>query len=465
MKHSILFSAFILSAITFASCNSSSSPSAASKASGGTRSPDSALTAEWAGTYGGAQGTVMTLAIDGKAYIGYLSSDENIDMDSSWSYTTDTLHVICKSFGYEIFADTEVRDDDILLFMSEDPSWNPEPFVKISSAATVFSKDHYLAMMEDIDFNIEGLPTHDRTKWNPSSSYETVVIGGLEFRIPGYYKATESGDHSITYGVKDENNALTLITIRVIGNALSGEDFRKVKYGFPDLFMKNMGAKNHRIMDAKNCIIAGQQARLFTFYTETENYGQNHIRVACINNVKSGHCISVSIMQSLDSLHDFINDYDKIIEAAVLVADSKNTDQEHQEWNQQPVSLENDIDFGLIDRTQEYSHSKYKQRYLVDTDRQIMVFYDYSVGKWNIKIKNVKTYRYTVDGDKLILIDSGGSSEMHYFKKITSDAYTYYSGDRKLNTYKAVDPADPVETLTKNWDDPDSLKKKRLTPE
>ena len=448
MKYSVLFSVFILSAITLVSCNSSSSPSATSKTSEETKSSDSALNAEWTGTYGGAQGTVMTLASDGKAYIGYLSSDDNIDMDSSWFYTTDTLHVVCKSFGYEIFADTEVRDDDILLFKSEDPGWNPEPFVKISSAATVFSKDHYLAMMEDFDFHIEGLPTHDRTKWNPSSSYETTVIGGLEFRIPEYYKTTESGDQSITYGVKDENNALTLITIRIIGDALSDEDFRKVKYGFPDLFMKNMRAEGHRIMDAKNCIIAGQQARLFTFYADTENYGQNHIRVACINNTKDGHCISVSIMQSLDSLHDFINDYDKIIETAALVADSKTADQEHQEGIQQPVSLENDIDFGLIERKHEYSHSRTGQNYLVDTDRQVMVSYHYYVGKRHVKISDVKTYRYTVDGDKLILIDSGGSNEMHYFKKITSNAYAYYRGDRELNTYKAVDHAGPVETLT-----------------
>ena len=463
MKYSVLFSVFILSAITLVSCNSSSSPSATSKTSEETKSSDSALNAEWTGTYGGAQGTVMTLASDGKAYIGYLSSDDNIDMDSSWFYTTDTLHVVCKSFGYEIFADTEVRDDDILLFKSEDPGWNPEPFVKISSAATVFSKDHYLAMMEDFDFHIEGLPTHDRTKWNPSSSYETTVIGGLEFRIPEYYKTTESGDQSITYGVKDENNALTLITIRIIGDALSDEDFRKVKYGFPDLFMKNMRAEGHRIMDAKNCIIAGQQARLFTFYADTENYGQNHIRVACINNTKDGHCISVSIMQSLDSLHDFINDYDKIIETIVLTGDSESAGQEHLEENLRPVSLENDIDFGLVEQKQSYSRSR--ERYLVDTDHQVMVYYHSFVGKRHVKISNVTTYRYTVDGDKLILIEPNGSNEMHYFKKITSDAYTYYIGDRKLTTYKAVDPAGPVETLTENWTEPDSLKKKKLTPE
>ena len=288
-------------------------------ACGRSSAPSPVLPEEWAGTYGGAQGTVMTLVHDGTARIGHAAADEDIDMDSSWDLTDDVINVHCKARGYDISADTRLQSDGILLFKSADPAWDPEPFLKISSETTAFSKDDYLAMMEDIDFNIEGLPSHDSTGWD-ASSYSTAVVGGITFHVPSYYQLQKSSDSSISYVVMDEDEVPVLFVISISGDAFSDEDFRKAKYDLPNSFMKELGANGHRIMDAGNCRIAGFQSRRFTFYADTEEYGENHVRAAIINNTESGKCVSVCLLQNLDSLHDYFDDFSTTLETAFPVS-------------------------------------------------------------------------------------------------------------------------------------------------
>ena len=139
---------------------------------------------EWAGTYAGAHGTVMTLAGNGTARIGLASSDENIDTDSSWELSDDMISVHCKAYGYDISASTRLQSDGVLLFKSPEPAWDPEPFLRISEASTALSKDDYLAMIEDVDFSIEGVPSHESTGWD-ASSYTTAVVGGMAKHVDG----------------------------------------------------------------------------------------------------------------------------------------------------------------------------------------------------------------------------------------------------------------------------------------
>ena len=275
----------------------------------------SALPEEWAGTYAGAQGTVMTLVSDGTARIGHAAADENIDMDSSWGFSDGVISVHCKARGYDVSASTRLQSGGILLFRSAEPAWDPEPFLRISSETTVFSKDDYLAMTEDIDFNIEGLPSHDSTSWD-ASSYSTAVVGGITFHVPAYYQLQQSSDASMSYVVMDEDEIPVLLVISTWGDAFSDEDFRKAKYGLQNDFMKELGVNGHRIMDAGNCEIAGFQSRLFTFYADTEKNGENHVRAAIINNTESRKCVSVCLLQNLDSLHDYFDDFKTTIETA-----------------------------------------------------------------------------------------------------------------------------------------------------
>ena len=284
-------------------------------ACGSSPAPSSGLPEEWSGMYAGAQGTVMTLVSDGTARIGHASSAETIDMDSSWDFADDVITVHCKAYGYDISSNTGLQSDGILLFKSTEPTWDPEPFLKISSETAVLSKDDYLAMMEDIDFNIEGLPSHDSTGWD-ASSYSTAVVGGIAFHVPSYYQLQKSSDSSISYVVMDEDEVPVLFVISISGDAFSDEDFRKAKYDLPNSFMKELGANGHRIMDAGNCRIAGFQSRRFTFYADTEEYGENHVRAAIINNTESGKCVSVCLLQNLDSLHDYFDDFNTTIETA-----------------------------------------------------------------------------------------------------------------------------------------------------
>ena len=307
MKYRNLF-LFMLLFTILAACGSSSAPSLV-------------LPEEWTGTYAGAQGTVMTLVSNGTARIDHAASDEDIDKDSSWDLTDDVINVHCKARGYDISADTRLQSDGILLFKSAEPAWDPEPFLKISSETAVFSKDDYLAMMEDIDFNIEGLPSHDSTGWD-ASSYSTAVVGGITFHVPAYYQLQESSDSSMSYVVMDEDEVPVLFVISISGGAFSDEDFRKAKYDLPNSFMKELGANGHRIMDAGNCRIAGFQARRFTFYADTEEYGENHVRAAVINNTESGKCVTVCLLQNLDSLHDYFDDFNTTIETADPVSGS-----------------------------------------------------------------------------------------------------------------------------------------------
>ena len=270
---------------------------------------------EWAGTYAGAHGTVMTLASDGKARIGHAASDENVDTDSSWALSDDTITVHCKAGGYDISANTRLQSDGILLFKSEEPTWDPEPFLRISEASTVLSKDDHLAILEDIDFNIEGVPSHESTGWD-ASSYTTAAVGGIEFHVPEYYQLQSSSDSSMSYAFKDKDGVVVLFNISITGSALSDEDFRKEKYRIQNDFMKELGVNGHRIMDAGNCRIAGFQSRLFTFFADTAQDGQNHVRTAFINNTQSGKCVSVCLLQNLDSLYDYVEDFNTIIETA-----------------------------------------------------------------------------------------------------------------------------------------------------
>ena len=290
-------------------------------ACGSSSAPSSVLPEEWTGTYAGAQGTVMTLVSDGTARIGHAAADEDIDMDSSWDLTDDVINVHCKARGYDISANTRLQSDGILLFKSSEPAWDPEPFLKISSETAVFSKDDYLAMMEDIDFNIEGLPSHDSTGWD-ASSYSTAVVGGITFHIPSYYQLQESTDSSMSYVVMDEDEVPVLFIIRISGDAFSDDDFRKAKYSLSNDFMKALGVNGHRIMDAGNCRIAGFQARRSTFYADTEEYGENHVRAAIINSTESGKCVTVCLLQNLDSLHDYFDDFNTTLETAAPVSGS-----------------------------------------------------------------------------------------------------------------------------------------------
>ena len=99
-------------------------------------------------------------------------------------------------------------------------------------------------------------------------------------------------------------------------NAVSDDDFTKEKYRLQNDFMKELGVNGHRIMDARNCRIAGFQSRLFTFYADTAQDGQNHVRTAFINNTQSGKCVSVCLLQNLDSLYDYVEDFNTMIETA-----------------------------------------------------------------------------------------------------------------------------------------------------
>lgn len=270
---------------------------------------------EWAGTYAGAHGTVMSLAGDGTAWIGHAAPDENIDMDSSWDLSDDMINVHCKAYGYDISASTRLQSDGILLFKSEEPAWDPEPFLRISESSAALSKDDYPAILEDVDFNIEGVPSHESTGWD-ASSYTAAVVGGIEFHVPEYYQLQRSTDSSMSYAFKDKDGVVVLFTISITGNALSDEDFRKEKYRIQNDFMKELGVNGHRIMDARNCRIAGFQSRLFTFYADTAQDGQNHVRTAFINNTQSGKCVSVCLLQSLDSLYDYVEDFNTMIDTA-----------------------------------------------------------------------------------------------------------------------------------------------------
>lgn len=270
---------------------------------------------EWAGTYAGAHGTVMTLAGNGTARISHASSDENIDTDSSWDLSDDMISVHCKAYGYDISASTRLQSDGVLLFKSADPAWDPEPFLRISEASTALSKDDYLAMIEDVDFSIEGVPSHESTGWD-ASSYTTAVVGGIEFHVPDYYQLQRSTDSSMSYAFKDKDGVTVLFSISITGDALSDDDFMKEKYRFQNDFMKELGVNGHRIMDARNCRIAGFQSRLFTFYADTAQDGENHVRTACINNTESGKCVSVCLLQHMDSLYDYVEDFNTIIETA-----------------------------------------------------------------------------------------------------------------------------------------------------
>ena len=60
--------------------------------------PASVHPEEWAGTYAGAQGTVMTLAGNGTAHIGHAASDKPVDMESSWDFSDEMINVHCPSF-------------------------------------------------------------------------------------------------------------------------------------------------------------------------------------------------------------------------------------------------------------------------------------------------------------------------------------------------------------------------------
>lgn len=343
----------LLALLVLTSCGSSSSASQASGPSSQSTESESSYPVEWVGTYGGAQGTVLTLVGDGTARIGFLPSDKTIDMDSSWEFSDDSVIVHCKAYEYDISANTKERDDGILLFESEEPRWNPEPFIKISSAATVFSKDDYLAMMEDIDFHIESLPSHDSTGWDSSSSYTEVTSGGLLFKVPGYFTMTDSEDTDLSYVVKDHDDVGILLRIQDLGDALTDDKYKTEKYGWPDTFMEGTGVKGHHIMDVKNCRIAGQPARLFTFYANTDNLGEYHVRVACINNTDSGRFISVSILQNLDTLHDFISDYDRMIEQVSLAPDSGK--QEETKAAEETTSVSSGSASGYEDIYNEYA--------------------------------------------------------------------------------------------------------------
>ena len=313
---------FMLLFTLVTACGNSSAPSpgASLESSIPETPPASVHPEEWAGTYAGARGTVMTLVSDGTARIGHVASDNSIDMDSSWDLSDDMLNVHCKAYGYDISANARLQSDGILLFKSAGPAWEPEPFLKISSASTAFSKDDYLAMIEDIDFNIEGLPSHESTGWD-ASSYITAVVGGIEFHIPEYYQLQRSTDSSMSYAYKDKDNVVVLFNISTTGTALSDDDFRKEKYRLANDFMKELGVNGHRIMDVRNCRIAGFQSRLFTFYADTAQNGENHVRAACINNTESGKCVSVCLLQNLDSLYDYFDDFNTTIETAVPASD------------------------------------------------------------------------------------------------------------------------------------------------
>ena len=126
----------------------------------------------------------------------------------------------------------------------------------------------------------------------------------------------------MSYVVMDEDEVPVLFVISISGDAFSDEDFRKAKYDLPNSFMKELGANGHRIMDAGNCRIAGFQARRFTFYADTEEYGENHVRAAVINNTESGKCVTVCLLQNLDSLHDYFDDFNTTIETADPVSGS-----------------------------------------------------------------------------------------------------------------------------------------------
>ena len=270
---------------------------------------------EWVGTYAGAHGTVMTLLSDGTARIGHVASDNDIDKHPSWDYSDDTITVHCKAYGYDISASTSLQSDGILLFKSEEPAWDPEPFLRISSESAVYSKDDYLAMMDDLEFNIEGVPSHESTGWD-ASSYTAAVVGGIEFHVPDYFQLQKSSDSSMSYSFKDKDGVVVLFNISITGDALSDDDFRKEKYRFQNDLMKESGVNGHRIMDAGNCSIAGFQSRLFTFYADTAENGENHVRLAVINNTESGKCVSVCLLQNLDALYDYIEDFNTVIETA-----------------------------------------------------------------------------------------------------------------------------------------------------
>ena len=296
-------------------------PSANSGTASGPGSDAQLLPEEWAGTYGGPLGKIMTLASDGSAHLYDLSSDETIDNDSSWAFEDERIIVRFKSYGYDLFANTEMKDYDVLIFNPEDPDRSQEPFVKISDEFSKLNKDDYLALMDNVVFHVEGLPSSDATGQTKDSAAETASLGGMEFLIPAYFqKVGSGGEDDLSYAVTDEGGPEILLSVIDAGTSLAEDEFRKEKYSLPEAYMKELGCGETRILDARNSEVGGQQARILTFYADTADYGPVHIRLTCINNAAGGRLLAAYLVQSLDTLHDYIEDFDRGLETASCTA-------------------------------------------------------------------------------------------------------------------------------------------------
>ena len=272
---------------------------------------------KWAGTYVGSQGTAFTLSEDGTARVFCAGSFQDVDEEASWTVEDDILTINSKTLGYEIYSNTQKADHNRMEFLSKDTNWNDEWFMKRRKEEKEYSKEDYLALLDDTAFEFEKIPEKESYTYD---EIQTIEYEGVAFDLPVEFEEEKSEDGREFYLIEDDEEDSFQVRLLALNESVEdGEEFEEYKYILLDNVMMALGGRGSRLINVKNVQVNGLEARVCTIYSTIEDESF-YIRYAGIENGKD--LFQIGIFQSVDSKFDYTECFNEIL-SSVRESDSK----------------------------------------------------------------------------------------------------------------------------------------------